>query len=92
MPPTSSCNRPKPHEVFVIFGLAAVIAYEEGELSYKILSELGCVKRYCFTNLSQLNGFIFGIEEASMVGHLLPVDDLEEYDDGNQAREVSEAG
>lgn len=68
--------QPKPHEIHVILGQAAVEAYQEGELSLLILTHLGAVKIARFATIQEVNAFTDGVEVAA--GHLdaLPVQDL----------------
>lgn len=67
---------PKPHEVQVILGRAAVEAFEEGEASLKVLSHLGAVKTFRFATIQELNAFTDGVEAVAGFGNALAVEDL----------------
>lgn len=68
--------QPKPHEVFVILGQAAVEAFEEGEASLLILTHLGAVKSFRFATIEEVNAFTDGIEAVAGFTDALPVEEL----------------
>lgn len=67
------------HEIFVVMGICAVTAYEDGENDYQVLSQLGKVLRFEFPSVREANAFIRGIELAQGQASILPVEDIEAY-------------
>ena len=52
-------------EVSVVFGMAAVAAYRDGERDPRMLNKVGSVRHYTFDTIEELNAFILGVEEAT---------------------------
>lgn len=66
----------RPHRATVIFGEAAVDAYEHGIADVETLRRLGSVKSYRFKSLPELNAFLFGIEEGNGYLEAMAVESL----------------
>lgn len=67
-----------PHNCYVLYGRAAVEAYEAGTHHIPELQRLGAVKLFSFVNVRELNAFLLGLEEGGRSAKTLAVDDLEE--------------
>lgn len=72
----SNPDLPKPHSAWVIFGVAAIEAYEGGIQDVETLKCLGRVKEYRFHSLPELNAFLHGIQEANGHYEMMAVEKL----------------
>lgn len=60
MKPSSRGN--KPHNAILVVGIAAVDAYDEGEIRSEVLKDLGSVHHVEFHTPQELDAFMQGVE------------------------------